>query len=266
MRAEAYEVSPLPQNQQRIRDKCRHPTGTFSAFMLEAIEQAIPACFEAHVRSYPHRLAVKTSTQELTYEAFNSAANRTAHSILARRGEGAEPVALLFDPNAPLLSAIFGVLKAGKSYVPLEPSLPAARIAAMLEDLQAELMITDGQYCSLAGDLADDRYQLLNIEEIDTSTATANPGQSPAPESLAGIIYTSGSTGRPKDVMQDHRHILHNVMNHTNSFRIGADDRLLVLASSVTAQVMAYIYSALLNGASVYFLDIKKDGLFQVAD
>ncbi len=64
-------------------------------------------------------------------------ANRIAHTILARRGEGAEPVVLLFDPNAPLLATILGVLKAGKTYVPLDPSLPPARMSALLEDIQS---------------------------------------------------------------------------------------------------------------------------------
>ena len=82
------------------------PTNSFVEFKKEETERSIPERFEQQVRRYPDRLAVSSLRHQLTYEAFNRAANRLARAILARRGEGQEPIALLFDHDAPLLIAI----------------------------------------------------------------------------------------------------------------------------------------------------------------
>src|SRR5215467_3931370 len=89
--------SPLPPEQQAIRDKCVHPTGTFVEFKKEEIEQSIPDRFEKIVRLYPHRLAVKAGQRSLTYDQLNRAANRIAAAILAKRGDRNEPITMLFE-------------------------------------------------------------------------------------------------------------------------------------------------------------------------
>src|SRR6266498_5346514 len=121
-------------SQQAIRAKCFHPSGLFVEFQKEAIEQSIPDRFEQMVRRYPERLAVSTENHILTYAELNASANRVARAILAKRGEGEEPIALLLENDVPMIASILGVLKAGKIYVSLDPSYPQARIAAILED------------------------------------------------------------------------------------------------------------------------------------
>ncbi|MCH8282861.1 MAG: AMP-binding protein, partial [Chloroflexi bacterium] len=111
----------IPPKQQAIRDKCFHSTGTFIEFKKEETEQSIPDRFEKQVGKYPERLAVKSKDDELTYAALNAAANRVAWAILSEHGESQEPVALLLDQGVPAIVAILGVLKAGKTYVPLDP-------------------------------------------------------------------------------------------------------------------------------------------------
>ena len=110
----------LPPEQQAIRAKCFHPTGTFIEFKKEDIEQSIPDRFEEEVDRYPNRLAVKTGSEQLTYDELNKAANQVAQAILAQMGAENEPIALLFEHGVPAITAILGVLKAGKIYVPLE--------------------------------------------------------------------------------------------------------------------------------------------------
>ena len=104
----------IPEEQKAIHDRCFHPTGTFFEFTKEAVEQSIPNRFEEQVGRYPNRLAVKSEHQELTYDQLNRAANQLAHIILAERGEGPEPVAVLFEHGAQMVVALLGVLKAGK--------------------------------------------------------------------------------------------------------------------------------------------------------
>ena len=185
-------ISDLPPEQRAIRDKCFHPTGRFIEFKKEEIEQSIPDRFEQIVRKYPDRLAVKTRGCQFTYEELNKAANRVARAILAQRGEGEEPIALLVDQSAPLIATILGVWKAGKIYVPLDPSFPHARTTYILEDSQASLIVTNNNNFSLAKELAQNRLQLINIEEVDASVSTENLGLYISPDAIAYIFYTSG--------------------------------------------------------------------------
>src|SRR5690348_11169385 len=103
----------------------------------EECGSSLVARFEQQVRLNPDRLALKSRAHTLTYAALNGWANRIARAVLEARGEGSEPVALLFDQGALLLATLLGVLKAGKAYVPLDPLYPPARNAEILRDSQA---------------------------------------------------------------------------------------------------------------------------------
>ncbi|MFQ5853285.1 MAG: AMP-binding protein, partial [Candidatus Binatia bacterium] len=256
----------LPWQQQAIRARCFHPSGTFVEFKKEEIEQSIPDRFEQMAQKYPDRIAVKTKNHTLTYEELNKAANRVSRAILARRRRGEEPVALLLEMSAPLISTVLGVLKTGKIYVPVDPSLPQARITSMLEDFQAGLIMTNNQNLSLANELVQHRSYVLNIDTSDSSLSNENLGLSLSPDAIACIVYTSGLTGQPKGVVQNHRNVLHKVMRHTNSRAICAKDRLSLLYSSSASPAMQDIFTALLNGAGVYALDIKKEGVDLLSD
>ena len=220
--------------QQAIRARCFHPSGHFRAFNKEEIEQSIPHRFAKRLETYPERLAVQSRHSQLTYEALNRVANRLGHAIVARCGMGEEPVALLLQQGAQAIAATLGVLKVGKSYVPLDPAYPHARLMAILEDSQAGLILTDSRNMALAAELALGRCSLLNIDELDESFSTENPGLSIPPDAVASIFYTSGSTGEPKGVIQSHRSILHRVMVDTNTFHICPQDRLSLLSSRAT--------------------------------
>lgn len=142
MNVRAKREFQIPPEKQAIRDKCFHPLGTFVEFPREEVEQSIPERFEKIVRQYPDRLAVKAKNTTLTYEQLNHHANRIAHSILDAVGERNRPVAILMKQGASVLTAILGALKAGKIYVPLEPSYPTERLRYILLDAEPELILT----------------------------------------------------------------------------------------------------------------------------
>ena len=99
----------LPPEQEAIRAKCFHPSGAFVEFPKKDVETSIPERFEKIVRAYPHRLAIRSKTRSLTYEALNEFANRLARAILARRPQANEPIALLLEQGAFSLAAILAV-------------------------------------------------------------------------------------------------------------------------------------------------------------
>ncbi len=259
-------ISDLPPEQRAIRDKCFHPTGRFVEFKKEEIEQSIPDRFEQMVRKYPDRLAVKTRGCQFTYKELNKAANLVARAILAQRGEGEEPIALLLDHDAPMIVAILGVLKVGKIYVPLDVSYPMARLRYMMEDSEAALIVTNNKNFSLARDLSKDALQFINLDGIDSHISDENVGLSIAPGTDAYILYTSGSTGQPKGVVSNHRNILHGEMAYTNGLHICEEDRLTVLHSCSFGASVDNLFGGLLNGATLLPFDLKWEGVAQLAN
>jgi non-ribosomal peptide synthetase component F len=254
-------ITNLPLEQEAIRATCFHPTGTFVEFEEEEIEQSIPARFESIVRRYPDRIAIKADDKTLTYDCLNKASNRIARAVVGQLGETNEPVALLIEQGASLITAIIGLLKAGKIYVPLDPAFPHERIVSMLEDAKVRLIVTNNKYLALTKGLIANNTQLLNIDQIDSSLTKDNLNRSLSPDTLSYIIYTSGSTGQPKGVVQSHRNLLHNIMTNTNNLHICSDDRLLLLSSPSFADAVRTTYAALLNGAGLYPLDIREQGM-----
>ena len=258
--------SGLPADLRQPEKICRvHPTNAFIRFEKEETEQSIPQRFEQQVSRYPDRLAVKTGDHQLTYEELNKVANRVARALLAQRGQGAESIALLLEHDASMIAAILGVLKAGKVYVPLDPSFPHARNAYILEDSQAGLIITNDENRSLAESFQN-RHPLIDIDEIGTGLSDENVNLSISADNLAYIIYTSGSTGQPKGVVQNHRNALQVAMRYTNGLQISAEDRLTLLQSYSVAGSVSNMLGALLNGASLFPFNVKEEGLTRLAD
>lgn len=254
------------------------PTNPFVRFPKEDIEQSIPSRFQQQVQRYPDRLAVKTTTHELSYAQLDKDSDRVGRALLATMGEPACAVALLLEQSVAAVAAVFGALKAGKPYVPLDPSNPAARIKYILADSQAGLVVTNDKYLALARALVGDKIPILNYDELDATAGSGppdtctSPGTCTAPDTcsspdtLAYIMYTSGSTGHPKGVVDTHRNVLHEIMKYTNDFHICAEDRLTLIRAFTGVGASMDIFTALLNGAALYPLNIQESGLGQLAD
>ncbi|MGH9932577.1 MAG: non-ribosomal peptide synthetase, partial [Pyrinomonadaceae bacterium] len=252
-------------------DQCAPPTDNvrpgneFIEFRREEIEQSIADRFAAQVEKFPTRLAIKSRNYQWTYEDLNAAVDRIAQSILDYRCVGEERVALLFEHDAPMVAGMLGTLRAGKTYVPLDPHHPQERLAQIVEHSQATVLLTNNKNLALAADLAKDRLQLISIDALSSATRCIDL---PAirSDSLAYILYTSGSTGQPKGVMQNHRNVLHYIRVYTNNLHLNADDRLTLLSSYCFDASVMDIYGALLNGATLYPVDIREDGLAGLAE
>jgi amino acid adenylation domain-containing protein len=253
----ARELSP---HQRALRDKCFHPTGRFVEFPRQEIEQSLPQRIEKIVRMYPERVAVRTRERTLTYSKLNHAANRLAQAILARRGPAREPIALVFSNEASLIVAIVGSLKAGKICMPLDPTLPHARLSYMVEDAQAGALVTSHEYRAIADDLVRHR-PCIDIDELAPDTSSEDPDLTLAPDDYAHIFYTSGSTGTPKGIVENHHNLLHHIMCDTNNFHICAEDRIALLSHAGRD-----IFRALLNGAALYPIDVKRQSVTELTN
>jgi len=251
----------LPPEQEAIRAKCFHPSGTFVEFTKEEIEQSIPERFEKIARQYPNRIAINVKDQLLTYDELNMAANGVACAILDQHGEANKPVTILMEHGSSVLVAILGLLKAGKIYVPLDPSFPLARLSYILRDTQSDLILTDGKNLPLANQIARPECSVTNFEQIKHWVSSSSVGARVGPDALAYILYTSGSTGQPKGVVDNHRNVLHGTMKFTNGLHICAEDRWPLTHPCSSSASVRRIFPSLLNGASLFPFDVKEEGM-----
>jgi amino acid adenylation domain-containing protein len=170
-------------------------------------EATLPALFEAQVARTPTAIAVRHEHAGLTYAALNARANQLAH-LLRAAGVGPDVrVAIGLDRGLDLIVAVLAVLKAGGAYVPLDPTYPAARLAFMLADAEARVLLTqDALRAALPHDPA---VSVISLDDPDVIARLAaapvtNPAWPVPPAALAYVIYTSGSTGVPKGVAIPH--------------------------------------------------------------
>jgi amino acid adenylation domain-containing protein len=177
-------------------------------------EALLHELFEAQARRTPAAVAVSDGERSLSYAELNEQAEKLARRLRRRHGVRAETaVALYLPPTVGLVVAALGVLKAGGAYVPLERSQPPARLAFILADTGAPVLLTEQAW---RAEVPPSGIEILCLDEAVESEAgfteigaTAAVGDEAAPrvsqpQNLVYILYTSGSTGQPKGVMVTH--------------------------------------------------------------
>ncbi|MFV0473830.1 MAG: non-ribosomal peptide synthetase, partial [Pikeienuella sp.] len=161
-----------------------------------------PALFEAHAARAPGAVAVEYvaggEVREESYGALNARANRLAHALRAAGAGPDQVIGIALGRCPDMAAAWLGVLKSGAAYLPLDPAYPAERIAYMLADSGAKLVLTH------AGIDLPETVERLDLDRAWPEGPETNPEPGADPEDLAYLIYTSGSTGRPKGVELPH--------------------------------------------------------------
>ena len=156
----------LPEPQRAVHIECRHPTGSFVEFDRDALTRSIPDRFAQQARRYRDRIAVEVGPQGLSYSALDARASRVAAAIIATHTPRGTPVAIVLEQGPDFIAAMLGVLKAGHFYVPLDPTYPVSRLAFMLADSQAALLVTNSRHVRFAEKLALAECQLLDIDRL----------------------------------------------------------------------------------------------------
>ena len=233
-------------------------------FPPSEVHQSVIRRFETIVSSAGSSVAIRHVGRHTTYDSLNRAADIVARALTQRWGSNAEPVGLLLEHGERTVSAVLGALKAGKFYVPLDPSYPPDRLSFILKNCESRIVITDRQHASLAQSLAPRDCSVVTLETVE-GDGGANPDLAIAPDAIAALFYTSGSTGQPKGVIQTHRLVLHRVMIDTNDPGIRPDDRLALLSSPSYSASLRPLFGALLNGAALCPFNLVDRGLTELA-
>ncbi|MGW6054326.1 amino acid adenylation domain-containing protein [Streptomyces sp. NPDC055189] len=180
--------------------------------------------FSRQVLASPGAVAVVGDDFSLTYAELDARANRLAHTLRARGVRREDLVAVLADRSPEMLVAIYAVLKAGGAYLPVDPSNPRERIAYILQDSAARLVLTQPRHLHLVAagaavvDLGD---------EASYAPQASTPPVGGTSRDLAYVIYTSGSTGNPKGVQIEHRSAVNRIAWMQKAYPITSGDVIL---------------------------------------
>ncbi|WP_144172979.1 non-ribosomal peptide synthetase [Pseudomonas sp. Kh13] len=227
-----------------------------SGTTLSVPDQCLHQHFERQVAAYPEQLAVQDRQVALSYRELDQRANRLSH-YLRSQGVGADSlVALALERSADFVIALLATLKAGAAYLPLDLKQPVGRLADVLVDSRAALVIGAAPSDQLAR-LAEHTpaLWLTQAAQAIATQADTTPDLAHSLDAAAYVIYTSGSTGTPKGVVVEHRAIVdyvtavQSVLNPPEAARYG-------LLSSVAADLgHTQLFGALCTGGSLLLVD-----------
>ncbi len=185
---------------------------------------------QEQVKRTPNAVAVQFENESLTYQELDNRTQQVTKILVAQGVKPGTLVGLFVNRSLEMLIGLLGVLKAGGAYLPLDPSFPSERLAFMLADSGASIVLT---LSSLVSEMPEHSAQVICLDELDQrKTKRTKKSIVPAkPDDLAYVIYTSGSTGKPKGVQIHHQAVVNFLCSMRESLGINADDRLLAVTT-----------------------------------
>jgi amino acid adenylation domain-containing protein len=217
-------VDELPMLAEDERDQL---LVTWNDTAADYPSEPLHALVEALADRTPGEIAITFDGRELTYGELEQRANQLARHLQSLGVGIGSLVGISLDRSPELVVGLLGILKAGGAYVPLDPELPPERLAFMLADSGAGVLLTQEH---LAVRLPPFAGLLVSLDADWPEIARQSierPGTEVGPEDVAYVIYTSGSTGKPKGVLNTHAGIVNRLLAMQDTYRIDASDRLL---------------------------------------
>lgn len=206
--------------------------------------------FEAQVKQNPSKTALVFAGESVSYEALDKWSANIANYILTKTlssGLAAQSsqlfITVMIERSPALIAAVLGILRAGTAYVPLDPAYPAERIREIIADTQAPFILTNNNDSVVEG------CEFINIADIPESSKLL-PRTSP--DGVAYVIYSSGTTGKPKGIMIQHKAILNLLYWYNERYEINENTRIVQLTNIVVDIAFQEIFSALINGLTLY--------------
>lgn len=207
--------------------------------------------FENTVSRHGKHIAVECRDQTISYRELERQANRFAHFLRGSGIKKGDRLCLLLPKSLQLYIAVLGILKAGASYVPLDPTYPQDRVRFIASDSEAVALVTSLEFLYLAGSI-DIRKIFVNEARRKVDKQSKKPlSLGICPEDEAYVIYTSGSTGKPKGVSVPHGNAYHLVLAEQKIYGIEPEDRMLQGFSLAFDASVEEIWTAFNAGATL---------------
>ncbi|PKV84113.1 amino acid adenylation domain-containing protein [Streptomyces sp. TLI_146] len=205
------------------------------------------ALVEAQAARHPQAPAVRCGEQTLTYAELDAAAEALARRIAAAGPLGPDRVvAFACVRSEMMVVTLLAILKTGSAFLPLDPEQPDHRLAGLIRDSGAVVVVTDG----IPGNaLAETGVPVVAARTSSTAQGDAPAFPAAGPRDLAYVVYTSGSTGTPKGVMVEHRGIVNTVLFRIGYYGLGPDSRVLQVDPLHADAGISDVFTALAAGA-----------------
>lgn len=230
------------------------------------VNVSITDVFAEQVRLHRARDAIITEKERISYGEFDLLTDRIARSLTGNGLQHGQPVAILAEQGILQIAAIFGALKAGGIFVPLDSALGRNRLAALVEHSDAAIILADHLNLSTAILISGGKRPVTDIENAEAPVEDHSKTRKRRADDLACIYYTSGTTGQPKGVVDSDRNVLHNIQRYTTSLEISHQDRLTLVQSCGFSGAASNIFAALLNGACLLPFDLRSRGMGALAN
>lgn len=200
----------------------------------------------------PDQIAVVDALGSVTYAELDARANRWARYLRKRGITSGSVVAICIDRSTAMITSLLAVLKAGGAYLPLDPEQPSQRLQAMIDDADAQLIITTSKYADRF-DPGEAALLEVDLHEKELGPQSAEPLRAIAgPDDLAYIVYTSGSTGAPKGVEIEHRGLVNHALVLAEEYELEPGDGMLQFLSFGFDAAGEEIFPALISGAALH--------------
>lgn len=214
-------------------------------------QATVPELIAAQAETHPERVAVVAGRTEMTYGELNGRSNQLARHLQSLGVKPDALVAVSLERTTDLLVATLAIWKAGGAYVPLDPAYPPERLALMLIDSGASVLVTQS---SLQAFLPEHMGDVVLLDEEWSHIETLSNEPLPVvatPAHLAYVIYTSGSTGKPKGVQVPHGAVVNFLVSMGRTPGLTADDTLLAVTTLSFDIHVLELYLPLLQGARI---------------
>ncbi|MCY8000847.1 non-ribosomal peptide synthetase [Bacillus haynesii] len=216
------------------------------------LDQPLYHQLEQQAEKTPDRTAVLADGVSISYRELNERANQIAWKLIGRGIQQEDVIAVMGRRSPDMLIGIYGILKAGAAYLPIDPDYPKERIHFLIEDSGAKILLAESNLAEAS--MFEGTILPLDDGRENHREAAANPKLPVPPDALAYIIYTSGSTGRPKGVMVEHRSAVNFLYSLQTRYRLNDSDMILHKTSySFDASIWELFWWPF-AGASVYLL------------
>ncbi|MCP5091521.1 MAG: amino acid adenylation domain-containing protein [Gammaproteobacteria bacterium] len=214
-------------------------------------EASLPELFDEVAAAYPDAVAIEEPECHATYAELLTSANALARSLVAEKISRGKRIALLLGSTIDMATAMLAVLKLGATYVPLDSAYPRQRLAAILEETGAALILTDSTHAKQAEAL---HTRVFRIDQRRSTTKAVRLPAGPSIDDVAYVMFTSGSSGRPKGIEIPHRAIV-RLVRDTDYISLGPGDRIAQHSNVAFDATTFEIWGPLLNGATAIMFD-----------
>ncbi|MCL2425729.1 MAG: amino acid adenylation domain-containing protein [Oscillospiraceae bacterium] len=223
--------------------------------------QTVIDLLEYNAKTYGDAIAASYGEQQISYSQLWTQSENLACELMTRQsqGEGTKIVGLVCDRSIDMIIGIYGILRAGMTYLPISPSLPHERVRFMFEDSQVKVCVHNSSATTMV--------QQLGIDGISINQCISSPCQNiqlskPCAETHAYIIYTSGTTGTPKGVVISHKSLMNLILWEVEYFSLNNESKILQQFAFIFDGAVFEIFPAVAAGAELVIVpDETKENL-----